>query len=78
MKIDPNAPAYPSRGSMGQVIHPGMSIRLEIARGLLAGMMANHLFVDAIGAGPLSRRQYAVAALDYADALIDAHNRSEP
>lgn len=67
MMVDPNAPAYPSLPG-GSYVNLGLPIRLAIA----AQIMAN-----ANGRGKLPAADEALIALEWADALIAAHNRGQ-
>ena len=75
MKVDPNAPAYPfvlyshnPDGGFGSASSPGMSIRLAIAVQIMAG------FAMRPDAGMLEGA-LSKFALQWADALIAAHNK---
>jgi hypothetical protein len=63
METNPNYPAFPSHGTMGEVVTPGLSIRAEIASRCLAGLLA-----DPERNSPAS--SYAKDAVQLADALI--------
>ena len=73
MKIDPNAPAYPTVQHFGDygvppVTHTGIPIRLAIAAQIMAGMASANLKPEC------TNRVLATVSLDAADALIAAHN----
>ena len=68
MKIDSNAPAFPSQN--GVQYDPGLTIRAEIASRVMAGLVCN---------GNLMQPRVATAreSILYADALIAELNREE-
>lgn len=72
MSIDPNAPVFPSHGTMGEVCHKGMTIRAEIAARAMQGMLSN-------SDNNRSPGVLAIWAMKYADALIAELNKeSQP
>ena len=75
MKVDPNAPAYPSNPSKDIYCNLGIPIRLAIAAQIMAGFAAwsgnsRHDLIP-----PELAQQ---SALEWADALIAAHNEGRP
>lgn len=82
MMIDPNAPAYPAKtwkqfeldgipviGDWREHLHPGLTIRAEIASRLMAGMMS-----DPERYGDI--HEFAKWGIEGADALIKALNKT--
>ena len=71
MKKD-GGPAFPSHGSMGEVVHHGMSLRAYFAGQTIGGILQMELAVanvtGSIGAGMPER--VARSCLELADAMI--------
>lgn len=74
MKIDPNAPAFPNAPFANESMiwdpSPGLTIRAEIAKDLMVGIMANPSLSE------VTREGMAKLAVDHADALIAELNRT--
>lgn len=85
MRIDPNAPAYPQticgRDNRGELVittdpaNPGLSIRAEIAKAAMKGIVAGLWSLDM--APSCTNKDIALDAIRIADALIAALNESE-
>lgn len=67
--IDPNEPAYPSHGTMGEVVHTGMTIRAEIASRIMAGIASRE------STGERAMNYIVSEAVELADALIAELNK---
>ncbi len=78
MRIDPNAPAYPFVAPTRRASSPGLTIRAEMAKAAMQGILANPKSLEyyhALG-GPVGRgigRDAVLCAME----LITALNESE-
>ena len=77
MKVDPNAPAYPQ--PLGLMAHDsGMPIRLAIAAQIMASVPhTGSRLIDKQGKYGSGVDFRAKCALEWADALIEAHNEGQ-
>ena len=73
MKVDPNAPAYPSNPSKDIYCNLGIPIRLAIAAQIMAGFAARFGYQH-----PTFMPDSTKHAIAWADALIAAHNEGKP
>lgn len=72
MKIDPNAPAFPVKGTVqgSPYSTDGLTIRAEIASRLMAGLLANTQAWE-----EMSSDSFVNGSVEFADRLIARLNR---
>ncbi len=80
--INNGGPAFPSHGTMGEVVNEGMSTRTWLAGQALTGLLANIetcriLSKDCVESGRLFFQEVAVVAIEQADAIIAEIDRRD-
>lgn len=78
--IDPNASAFPSHGTMGEVVQEGLTIRARFAAMMMAGLCANSELLTELarackGSNALANEALSLMAREKADALIAELNK---
>lgn len=76
MKIDPNAPAFPSEHDTDKYPH-GLTVRAEFAKAAMQGILSNGPYLASIGTMTKTGIAQVIArhAAEHADALISELNK---
>lgn len=70
-KIEDGGPAFPSHGSMGEVVQTGMTLREYFAAAALTGLLSRYV-------GAITAETYAQAvseSLKFSDAMLSSRNK---